>query len=308
MSEASKRIGEKAVCPACQSEVIECKDAIKKVVGQEIVKPVASGNCAILAACSGIDGKIMIPDQGGWRGFKEYPDLLGREVCPLETELGVVDVDALDGELKKWKPGALFLTSFAGYIAEQDIAEIAKICRENSVYLVEDASSAVGDKLLAKGHCDITVCSTGYPKIVNVLSGGFISTDHEEIIDMASSVLSACKISPVTCAGITEELKNAPAIVETLVKYSAIIKEELAGVVHAGRRGVCVGFETDDPKTLIKKARGNGLLTDKNQGFLTMCPRYERFQKKGVVVELKKLDVLEMTDDDIAKIVEILKM
>ena len=308
MSEAAKKVGEKTVCPACHSEVIECKDAIKKVVGQEIVKPVASGNCAILAAVSAIDGKIMIPDQGGWRGFKEYPDLMGKEVCPLETDLGVVDVDALDGELKKWNPEALFLTSFAGYIAEQDIKEIAKICRENSVYLVEDVSGAIGDGKLAKGHGDITVCSTGYPKIVNVLSGGFISTDHKEIIDVASGVLSACRISPVTCAGITEELKNAPAIVETLVRYSDIIKEELAGVVHADRRGVCVGFETDDPKTFVRKARGNGLLTDKNQGFLTMCPKYERFQKKGVVVELKKLDVLKMTDDDIARIAETLKM
>jgi hypothetical protein len=277
------------------------------MVGQKFVNPVASGNCAILAAVSAIDGKIMIPDQGGWRGFKDYPDLMGKEVCILETDLGVVNTDALDSELRKHNPGGLFLTSFAGYIAEQDIKEIAKICRENSVYLIEDTSGAIGDKILARGDADITICSTGAPKIVNVLSGGFVSTNHKEILDMSARVASACRISPVICAGITEELKNAPDIVERLVKYSAILKEELEDVVHRDSRGVCAGFETDDPKRFVKRARENGLVTDANQGFLTACPRYERFLKNGVVVELKKLDILNVTEEDIAKIAEILK-
>lgn len=307
MSESALKLGEDTSCVACHSEVVECKGVIKEMVGQNFVNPVASGNCAILAAVSAIDGKIMIPDQGGWRGFKDYPDLMGKEVCILETDLGVVNTDALDSELRKHNPGGLFLTSFAGYIAEQDIKEIAKICRENSVYLIEDTSGAIGDKILARGDADITICSTGAPKIVNVLSGGFVSTNHKEILDMSARVASACRISPVICAGITEELKNAPDIVERLVKYSAILKEELEDVVHRDSRGVCAGFETDDPKRFVKRARENGLVTDANQGFLTACPRYERFLKNGVVVELKKLDILNVTEEDIAKIAEILK-
>lgn len=307
MSESALKLGEDTSCVACHSEVVECKGVIKEMVGQNFVNPVASGNCAILAAVSAIDGNIMIPDQGGWRGFKDYPDLMGKEVCILETDLGVVNTDALDSELRKHNPGGLFLTSFAGYIAEQDIKEIAKICRENSVYLIEDTSGAIGDKILARGDADITICSTGAPKIVNVLSGGFVSTNHKEILDMSARVASACRISPVICAGITEELKNAPDIVERLVKYSAILKEELEDVVHRDSRGVCAGFETDDPKRFVKRARENGLVTDANQGFLTACPRYERFLKNGVVVELKKLDILNVTEEDIAKIAEILK-
>jgi hypothetical protein len=224
------------------------------------------------------------------------------------NDLGIVDTGALDENLKKEKPGVLLLTSFAGYIAEQDIKEIGKICSENSVLLVEDASSAVGDKLLAKGDADITVCSTGAPKILNVLSGGFISTDDKDIAGNWTRVASACKISPVTCAGIIEELKIAPDVFETLIRYSAIIKEELEGVVHADRRGISVGIEVNDPMAFAKRARKNGLITDRDQGFLTTCPRYERFNKNGIVVELKKLDVLEMTESDIAKIAETLKM
>ncbi|MEE9564340.1 MAG: hypothetical protein V3V63_01380 [Candidatus Hydrothermarchaeaceae archaeon] len=307
MSESALKLGEDTSCVACHSEVVECKGVIKEMVGQKFVNPVASGNCAILAAVSAIDGKIMIPDQGGWRGFKDYPDLMGKEVCILETDLGVVNTDALDSELRKHNPGGLFLTSFAGYIAEQDIKEIAKICRENSVCLIEDISGAIGDKILARGDADITICSTGAPKIVNVLSGGFVSTDHKEILDRSARVTSACRISPVICAGITEELKNAPDIVERLVKYSAILKEELEDVVHRDSRGVCAGFEIDNPKRFVKRARENGLVTDANQGFLTACPRYERFLKNGVVVELKKLDILNVIEEDIAKIAEILK-
>jgi hypothetical protein len=306
MSEAAMKIGEKSSCIACHDEVIECKDAIKEAVGQKFVKPVASGNCAILAAVSAIKGKVMIPDQGGWRGFKEYPELMGRELCTLPTDFGVVDTDMLDGHLKKEKPNMLLLTSFAGYIAEQGIKEIAKICKENSVYLVEDASSAIGDNVLGKGDADVTICSTGAPKIVNVLSGGFISTSHKEIAGRWNPVTSACRISPVTCAGIVEELENAPKVVDALIRYSAILKDKLQGVVHKDKRGVSVGFEVDEPMAFAKKARKNGLLTDCNQGFLTTCPKYERFLKRGVVVELKKLDVLKMTTDDIAKIAETL--
>jgi hypothetical protein len=307
MSESALDLGEEAGSREGHREIKECISAIEEVVGQKFVIPVSSGNCAILEVVSAIDGKVTIPDQGGWKGFKEYSELMGRDVCTLKTDFGMVDTDTLDSELRKHEPRALFLTSFAGYIAEQDIKEIAKICRENSVYLVEDASGSIGDRVLAKGDADITICSTGAPKIVNVLSGGFISTDRREILDMSTSVASACSISPITCAGIVEELKNAPDIVERLVKYSALLKEELEDVVHRDSRGVCAGFETDDPKGFAKRARKNGLMTDADQSLLTTCPRYERFLKKGVVVELKKLDILNVTEEDIAKIVEILK-
>ncbi len=307
MSESALKLGEAYGSYSDHEEIKECTKSIAKAVGQKFVKPVSSGNCAIFAVVSAIDGKVMIPDQGGWRGFRDYPELMGREVCTLETDLGVVDTETLDSELRRQRPRALFLTSFAGYIAEQNIKEIATICRENSVYLVEDASGAIGDGVLARGDADITVCSTGAPKILNVLSGGFVSTDRGGIIDAAAGVSAACRISPVTCAGIIEELKNAPKVVETLVRYSALLKEELGGVVHRDLRGISVGFETDDQKNFAKRARENGLVTNLNQGILTTCPRYERFLKKGVVVELKKLDILEVTEDDIAKIAEILK-
>lgn len=304
MSEAALSLGEEGG----HNEVDRCTRSIGEVVGQKFVKLVSTGNCAILSVVSAIGGKVMIPDQGGWRGFKDYPDLMGRDVCTLRTDLGVVSPETLDSELRKQKPRVLFLTSFAGYLAEQRIKEIAKICRENSVYLVEDASGAIGDGILARGDADITICSTGAPKIVNVFSGGFVSTNRREILDTSLGVTSACRISPVTCAGIIEELKNAPGVVETLVRYSALLKEKLGDVVHRDHRSICVGFETDDPKKFVKRARENGLVTDLNQGLLTACPRYERFLKKGVVVELKKLDILQVTEEDIARIVEILKM
>ncbi len=308
MSESALHLGEKSLSSASHDEIKECIAGIRKLVGQKFIKPVSSGNCAILAVVSAIKGKVMIPDQGGWRGFKDYPRIMGREVCTIKTDLGVVNAETLDSELRRQMPRALFLTSFAGYIAEQDIKEIAKICRENSVYLVEDASGAIGDGILAKGNADITVCSTGAPKILNVVSGGFISTAHREILEMSSGITSACRINPVTCAGIIEELKKAPEVVEKLVKYSGVLNKELESAVHMERRGICAGFEVNEPKEFIKRAKKNGLVTDLGQGFLTICPEYDRFMKNGVVVELKKLDVLELAEDDIAKIVEILKM
>lgn len=307
MSRSAEHLGEETCCRASHKEINRCIKGIKDIVGQKFVKPVSSGNCAILAVASAIPGKFMIPDQGGWRGFKDYPELMGREVCTLKTELGVVSTDTLEGKLRKEKPAALFLTSFAGYIAEQNIREIFKICQENSVILIEDVSGGIGDRVLARGNSDITICSTGAPKILNVFSGGFISTSEREILDMSMEVISACKVSPVTCAGIREELKIAPKIVDELLRYSAMLKEELDGVIHRTHRGLGVGIRVADPKNLVKSAREKGLVTDLNQGILTACPRYDRFLENGVVIELKKLDILKVTEDDIAKIAEILK-
>ncbi len=63
----------------------------------------------------------MIPDQGGWTGFKKMARIFGLETVNLPTELGLVKTEVLEDHIKKFNPEALFITSFAGYIVEQPI-------------------------------------------------------------------------------------------------------------------------------------------------------------------------------------------
>jgi hypothetical protein len=305
MKKASTKLEEEG--EAAGKEIVSrAEKAVSRTTNHRYVQFVSSGNCAIFAVTNAIEGEIMIPDQGAWRGFKDYPRLLGKKFSLLKTEMGIIDIEQLDSELQKRRPAALFMTSFAGYIAEQEVDEIAKICRENGVLLVEDASGAVGDPILARGASDIIVCSTGSPKILNLMSGGFISTDRREILENSKKIIKACKINPIVCAGVIPELEEAPRRIQTLVEYSRILKESLPSAVHKDRRGICTGFEVEEPRKLALRARERGLITDLGKGFLTTCPKYERFLKNGIVVELKNLEVFELGEEDISKIGEIL--
>ncbi len=311
MQRSAAKLGMDYCCASNHREVNLAIKAVTQATGHRFAKLVASGDAAIMAVVKAINGRIMVPDQGAWRGFIDYPDLFGMETCTLKTNLGVIEPEILAQEIKSQKPKALFLTSFAGYIAEQNMEEISKICRENEVLLVEDASGAIGDARLAKARfADVIVASTGAPKIINLLTGGIISTNQREILDLSYEITTASKMNPVLCAGLVEELKQARRLIDTLTGYSRVLQEELKDsfkVVHPQRRGVCAGFLYNEPKKLAERARKAGLVTDLNQTFLTTCPLYERFLSNGIVVELKKLNVVDMHEDEILKIAEVLK-
>lgn len=77
-------------------------------------------------------------------------------------------------------------------MAEQPVKEIFELCDERGVILVEDASGAIGDpqRSLACGdHAHIIVASTGSPKIINLGSGGFISTNDPNMLDNSNFLL-----------------------------------------------------------------------------------------------------------------------
>ncbi|WP_456474920.1 DegT/DnrJ/EryC1/StrS family aminotransferase [Candidatus Pyrohabitans sp.] len=286
--------------------VMRASEAVAKLTGHSHARVVASGSCAVLAALSAVEGRVMLPDQGGWRGFKAYAQLLGKEVCEVKTELGVIHAEALEEALGRHKPGALLITSFAGYIAEQDVRAIHELCEEHGTLLIEDASSAIGDRRLAQGeNADIIICSTGDPKITNLTAGGFISTGDEEFLRRAAKLIKACRPSGILAAGLVEELKIAPAVVERLTEFSELLKSRLPGVVHPERRGVCVGVLHPSPREV--KARARGLTTDLGKSLLTLCPSYDRFLAPGVCIELKKLDVLKLDKSDVLILREKLK-
>lgn len=304
--EAAARIGSEDY--DLKREVEKAEKAISRATGHKHVALLSSCNAAILAAAKAVKGRVMVPDQGGWKGFKVYPSLWGRRIVELKTELGLIDPEVLEEGIRKEEPEILYITSFAGYIAEQPVEELYKVCREAGVLLLEDASGAMGDRKLGRGkHADIIICSTGAPKILNLYAGGFISTSDEAVFRRAQEIFKACKINPIIIPGIVEELKIAPRVVEALTKAAAFLKNELNTAIHRDKRGVCVGLELESPRGAAKKAYQRGLRTDTWASVLTVCPKYERFLRKGVAVELKKLDILRVRDEELLGLARILE-
>ena len=253
---------------------------------------------------------ILVPDMGGWRGFLEYPKMFKFNVVKLKTNLGVVDPSTLEDTLRKNDIYALFLTTLGGYLVRQPMEEIKKVCEDMDVILVEDASGGIGG---ACGYGDIVVCSTGSPKIINCEYGGFIGINKKigdllrdnGKIDELKSLLKAFKVMNIYGL-MKEEALNARKTYRRLVEYCNILKEELEGAYFRGKEGVCVFVEHEDPREVSKRVN-EVIKLDNGKSFITKCPIYERILKKGIVLEMKKVDIHYLSTEDIYEMVDILK-
>lgn len=279
---------------------------IKDITSHQHARIVNSGNSAILAAMSTLKGPVLIPDQGGWTGFKKIAEFLGLRTITMPTDMGLVDPQILEETITSKKPEAFFITSFAGYTAEQPIKEIFKVCDEEDVLLVEDASGAVGDPEghLANGeNSHIIIGSTGSPKIVNVGSGGFISTNSPEIFLNNRFLIKSLQTSHIICAGIVEEIKNAPENLSKTTDATLFLKKSLDKSLHPDKRGVNVSIPIENAKIIARTLR-NGISVV-GGGIISTCPRYDRFKKPGVCLEVKNLDISCLDTNNLQEIAKI---
>ena len=283
-----------------------CIDKIRNLTGHDEVRITSSGNNSIFIALSAIEGDIIIPDQGGWHGFKQIAKFLNKNIIPSKTDLGLIDVGYID-ELDIRENSALIYTSFAGYCAEQDTKAISKYCKDNGIVSIEDASAGIGDKENRLGkHSDIILASTGSPKIINVGSGGFISTNNEELFKKASLPQKLSKTSQIVCSGIDSELEDVSEKLDITANAAKYLKKHLENAIHADKRGVNVIIPHDDAKSIswnLKKT-----LTTQKGGFITTCPNYNRVKQKAIAVEIKNLDYSCLKKEYLDRIIEELKI
>lgn len=300
MCKASKAIRSHAK----SDQIQKTQEKITRFVNHDHVRLVNSGNSAIMAVMSTLQNKILIPDEGGWIGFKNIADLMGLEVVYLPTSKGIIEVDVLEEYLDNQRAEALFLTSFAGYIAEQPVKDLFEVCDDRNVLMVEDASGAIGDpeKRLANGeHSHVIIASTGSPKIVNVGNGGFISTNDLNIFKSSKTILNSVRIDRITAAGIYEEINHAPKTLITTINACQRIKKEFNNVIHQDKRGIVIALKVDDPKKVGYKMRKN--IMAENRRVVTVCPDYNRTLSSAVCFELKNLDLNCLKTEIVEKII-----
>ncbi len=292
-------------------EITNAEECVKKFTHHQHAKIVNSGDSAILTVMSTLNGRVMIPDQGGWIGFKKIAEFCGLEIVYLPTELGVVKIDVLEQFIEKFSPEALFITSFAGYMAEQPLKNIYKVCDDMGVVMVEDASGGIGDNTGWMGngdHAHVILASTGSPKTVNVGNGGFISTNNTMVLESAKNILRSLKADPITCAGIVSEIEKAPYVLSKTMEACSFLKTEInefREVLHINSNGLNIVVPDITPKKLGYQLR-KGL--DVHGGnIITVCPNYNRVKLKSVCIEIKNLDTQCMTSENLDGIIQLLK-
>ena len=282
----------------------KCIEKIRQLTSHEEAKITSSGNNSIFIALSAIEGDIIIPDQGGWHGFKQIAKFLNKNIITLKTDLGLINPEYMD-DLEIEDNSALIFTSFAGYTAEQDTKAISKYCKCNGIITIEDASAGIGDKqnLLGNGnYSDIIIASTGSPKIINVGSGGFISSSDSEIFKRTSLPQKLSKTSQIVCGGICSELENVTEKLEVSLNATEHVKNNIDTSIHADKRGVNVIIPHANAKEIswnLKKS-----LPIDRSGFITTCPNYNRIKQKAIAVEIKNLDYDCLKEEYLDKIIE----
>ncbi len=305
MCQASLEIGDKHKRNEYKKNA---EDVLKKVTGHEHARMTCSGNAAIMAAMSNMKGPVMLPDQGGWSGFIKIAKFFGLEIAYMPTINGVINLESFEEKIQKNHPESLFITSFAGYMAEQPVKAIYKICEDYNIILVEDASGAVGDpsrNLACGNNSHIMVASTGSPKIINLGNGGFISTNDPEFFNNIYYVLKSLQSSPVTCAGLVEEIKKTPENLAKTINACDFLKKRISSSFHQEKSGINLAIPFKEPKKIANSLRKS--LPVKGGGMITVCPRYDRINYPAVCLEIKNLDVRCLEKSNLIKIAEIVE-
>lgn len=282
----------------------KCISKIKRLTSHDEARITSSGNNSIFIALSAIEGDIIVPDQGGWHGFKQIAKFLNKNIITLKTDFGLINPNYLE-DLEIKENSALIFTSFAGYTAEQDTESISKYCRNNGILTIEDASAGIGDhehKLGNGNLSDIIIASTGSPKIINVGSGGFISTNHNEIFDKTTLPQKLSKTSQIICSGICSELENVTEKLEVSLNATDYVKNNIENSLHANKRGVNIIIPHDNAKEISWNLRK--ILTLDKSGFITTCPNYNRVKQKAIAVEIKNLSYDCLEKEHLDKIIE----
>ena len=282
----------------------ECENKICELANSEFSKITSSGNNSIFVALSSIKGDILIPDQGGWHGFKQIAKFLGKNIITLKTDFGLINPKDMD-DLELKDNSALIFTSFAGYTAEQDIKSISKYCRNHGITIIEDASAGIGDEKRLMGNCkysDIVIASTGQPKIINVGSGGFIATNDENLFNETSLPLKLSKTNKIISSGIYEELKNVNNNLQLTLNATDYLKKHIPNVIHANKRGVNLIIRDDDAKQKTWELKKQ--LPINKSGFINKCPNYNRVKTKAISIEIKNLNYNCLEKEYLNKIIK----
>ncbi len=278
------------------------KSKFRKLTSHEHVCITNSGNGSIFIALSAVGDNIIIPDQGAWNGFKQIANLLNKNIELIKTDYGVINPEDINDFEDN---SSLIFTSFAAYTAEQDLKEISKVCKDKNITLIEDASAGIGDvdKKLGNGKfSDIILTSTGSPKIINVGSGGLISSDNEDIFKKTKIQQKITKPSKVTLSGIDAELENVGKKLDATISANSYLKNNICDVIHQDKRGLNVIIKDSKPKDLSWNLKQK--LKINKSGFVTKCPNYNRVREKAVVIETKNLDYGCLNKENLDIIIE----
>src|SRR3972149_8627599 len=155
----------------------------------------SSANLALIQALLNL-GKLSKGDTVGFSACTWSTDVmplvqLGLVPVPVDVELDTLNVSSkqLKAAVKKHKLKALLLTNLLGLC--DDIDEIARVCRDHNVLLLEDTCESLGSVYKGKKLGNYGFASTFSFYVghhLSTIEGGAVCTDDEERASMLQIV------------------------------------------------------------------------------------------------------------------------
>ncbi|PAV07200.1 PLP-dependent aminotransferase family protein [Methanosphaera cuniculi] len=278
-----------------------------------------SANSCIFTVLEAVDDTIAVPDMGGWNGVEKSAQILDKKIIKIPTDNAIINPKTLDEFIKQNTDiKTLYITALGAYNKQQSLPEISQICKKHDILLINDISGVMGDKTLTNPeYADIQITSTGTPKIVNIKNGGFINNITQKI-KLNTHLIKTLKADNITCAGIKQEIPNAPHTLNKTRKANnylkQLIKKQLEDntdyyLIHPeDNKGINTIIKTPSKsktKKLAYQIRQQLKITQ-NKNIITTGPNNNRIKKPTINIEIKNLDPDSLTKENIEKLAMII--
>ncbi len=265
---------------------------ISTFIPQQFIEVTTRGNTAIKAALSALpkDSTVLIPAEGGWLTYKEYPIELGLKIEEVACADAVLNLEDLEKKLQEnnlqpEKVSALLYHHLGGYFAAQPIREIYGLCKRYNCLVILDVCGSFGTPLLDPRYADVLVGSFGKWKLIPARGGGFIACRDKVFFDnLEIDAMDDEKQFEI----ILQKFEELDDRVIFLLRKRAEIVHELADhkvlFTDSPRFVVVVEFDNDESKQDILD------FCKREKLEFTECPRYIRLMRPAICIEVKRLE------------------
>jgi perosamine synthetase len=158
---------------------------LAELAGVMTAIPVSSGTTA-LSICAHVLGlkagdEIIIPAYGVISVINAFSTIgIKTKLVEINRATGCIDPECLIKVINQ-KTKAVVFVDFCGSIGPE-LVEIATICKDHGIYLIEDAAWSLGRNFEGRkggGHGDIAITSFSVPKLITTGQGGAIFVSSE---------------------------------------------------------------------------------------------------------------------------------
>lgn len=233
--------------------------------------------------------KVLLQDQGGWLTYPQFVEKLKFEKIELKTDYGIIHPHML----KDYSDCILLANSMPAYAFSIDMEEIARVCKEKNIFLINDVSGSIGDDEAKYG--DVVFGSFGDEKPIELGEGGFIATNNEHFYKELCE-LNTYKPTDEFLDSLDKKLDllDDRLAFFQIMRYQVLEDLKIFNIVYPNEKGinVIVKYDTDfELNEILSYLKENSLEH-------TMCPRYIRINEKAVSIEIKRIKQDEPLSDE----------